>query len=51
MIALAVLAGIAVGYVIAVLHIYTRLAYGPLVLKCRADGSRVVLSLSSESGQ
>lgn len=48
MILLYVLGGIAIGYLVAVMHIFTRLSFGPICLKQYRDGSRTVLSMRKE---
>jgi hypothetical protein len=43
-----ILGGGAIGYLVAIMHIFTRLSIGPVVLKASRDGSRVVLAIRKE---
>ena len=43
-----VLGGVAIGYFVAIMHIFTRLSIGPLVLKQHRDGSRTVMMFRKE---
>ena len=43
-----ILGGVAIGYLIAVMHIFTRLSFGPVSLKQYRDGSRMILSMRKE---
>ena len=43
-----VLGGVAIGYFVAIMHIFTRLSMGPLVLKQHRDGSRTVMMFRKE---
>lgn len=43
-----ILGGMAIGYFVAIMHIFTRLSIGPLVLKRHRDGSRTVMMFRKE---